>query len=349
MPAADATLLFKHVSMRPPGLDQAAYVLRGVLKPHMLASPLDYLEIAEDREEISGGYDPSARPMEGSFKLLEEDPEPSNYPVRLVYLDHPLLRFVDVFRPSLRPSTVQGLFDLRMTIESDFSTVCSKDLSAPPSPRLMIIALLAAQTIKYLACPTGADPRRFSDLLTECGGAETLAFRYDQHLLFGANNAQTFVALAKDAKDLDLRYCSMHRNAWTYDQVSAIRPTAFRGFTERLRPKGDGWTITKLGHFVKQTLVEAQRSGGRANCIVRGFDLISALETIGNKSASWGLHTKKYESMLASSNALKNSDEAVFDDQETRRLDRSFAGTANALWQQVLENELLGKPAKQST
>lgn len=300
MPSPDMTVLFKHVSTRPPGFDQAVYLLEGVLKPEMIVSPLDHLSVLQ-YEEV---------PQEGSTLLLEEDrPQTRLHGVGLVFLNHPLLRLVDVLRPAFRSDSIQGLFDVSMAMEASVNAVC---LRGSPTPRSMIMTMLAVEASTCPVLPIGLDSLAFNEMVEDCGGVligngeepYPTRFVFDQKLLFnGGENTRSLLTLARKIQDTDKRYCDQHRKAFRRNRFLPSRSMVHsRGARfERCHPKGS------LGSFIAQKLAEAFSNSDREGQIA-AYHLMSAFEPSGKSFVNLELPIKKCEAMLAAHrNAMPTS------------------------------------------
>ncbi len=295
IPSPNMTILFKHVSTRPPGFDQAVYLLGGGLKPEMIVSPLDHLPVLQ-YEEV---------PQEGTTLLLEEDrPQTRLYGVGLVFLNHPLLRLVDVLRPAFRSDSIQGLFDVSMAREASVNAVC---LRGSPTPRSMIMTMLAPEASTCPVLPIGLDSLAFNEMVETCGGVligsgeepHPTRFLFDQkHLFNGGENTRSLLTLARKIQETDKRYSDQHRKAFRNNRFLPSRPMVQgRGPRfERCHPKGS------LGSFIVQKLAEAfSVSDGEGQ--ITAYHLMSAFEPSGNSFVNWELPIKKCEAMLAAHRA----------------------------------------------
>lgn len=145
MPSPQMSVLFKHVSDRPAGLCDIVCRLTSPLPKRAFGAPLDWSQNAPTQDQDL----PS-----GSLLALEDERRGS---AAVVFLDHPLLRMVDVFRPGFDLGHEQAMHDLEATIAAEIKILCSGP-RAIPSILTMIISRLARQEIACVACPSTVNP-----------------------------------------------------------------------------------------------------------------------------------------------------------------------------------------------
>lgn len=271
------SILFKHISERPADKQHTAYRLAQALRRSEFSAPLDSQEIArsDDGYEIAGGLIALESGSSGAA---------------IVYLDHPILRLIDLFRPGFDFESGQALHDLDAVLRAEILLLCCGQ-RAVPSILTMVLARLARNPVSFVACPATVDLHQIRKEVQRDGSA-LVKLSLDARLSLDYSSSQALQTLAAAAIAADHAACRANRDLLDREVMhEPITPLP-------LSPRVLEMPNSGLGEMLDEQFAAAHLAESRHALLFAAFEIVCAFEDASKSGLVLDLPRAKYEEVL---------------------------------------------------